>query len=89
MNKRKVKKKFKLTNREFKFMTFNYPNIFKDIPLGTHSFFACASLPYRICFVKGKRVTPKEYYNFLDEKSKKYDNIRNGYEEKTNKTRSR
>lgn len=66
MNKRKVKKKFKLTNREFKFMTFNYPNIFKDIPLGTHSFFACASLPYRICFVKGKRVTKEEYYNYLN-----------------------
>lgn len=72
MNKRKVKKKFKLTNREFKFMTFNYPNIFKDIPLGTHSFFACASLPYRICFVKGKRVTRKEYDAFLEKNEKEY-----------------
>ena len=67
MNKRKVKKKFHLTCKEFKFMTMNNPNIFKNISRCLYSFFICVSLPYRLCFVKGRRVTKEEYYNFLDE----------------------
>lgn len=76
MNKRKVKKKFELTCKEFRVMTMNDPNIFKGISIFEHPCYASNALGYRVCFINGKRVTPKEYYNFLDEKSKKYDNIR-------------
>lgn len=75
MNKRKLKKKFHLTCKEFKFMTMNNPNILKDMSVCIYSFFACVSLPYRICFVKGKRVSREEYdnfkYNYEQEKTKK------------------
>ena len=70
MNKRKVKKKFKLTNKEFRVMTFNDPNIFKNISTILHSFYANSYLPYRLYFVKGRRVTKEEYYNYLDKLEK-------------------
>lgn len=70
MNKRKIKKRFHLTCKEFKFMTMNNPNIFKNMSRCPFSFFACVSLPYRLCFVKGKRVTKEEYYNYLDKLEK-------------------
>lgn len=70
MNKRKIKKKFNLTNREFKFMTMNNPNIFKNISRCLYSFFICVSLPYRLCFVKGKRVSREEYDAFTEKLEK-------------------
>lgn len=66
MNKRKIKKKFHLTCKEFKFMTMNNPNIFKNISRCLYSFFICVSLPYRLCFVKGKRVSREEYDAFTE-----------------------
>lgn len=56
-------------------MTMNNPNILKDMSVCIYSFFACVSLPYRICFVKGKRVSREEYdyftHNYEQEKTKK------------------
>lgn len=59
MNKRKIKKKFKLTNKEFRVMTFNDPNIFKNISTILHSFYANSYLPYRLYFVKVEELQKK------------------------------
>lgn len=55
-------------------MTMNNPNILKDMSVCIYSFFACVSLPYRICFVKGKRVSREEYDDFT--KKFKKENIK-------------
>lgn len=65
MNKRKVKKKFHLTCKEFKIMTLNDPRLLRYIETAkpTHSVFASNALEEAVFFWKGERVTNEEYYN--------------------------
>lgn len=61
MNKRKMKKKFKLTNEEFQEITYRDPNILKYFSSSPYGFFLSSSLDCGIYFWKGKRVS-KDYY---------------------------
>ncbi len=61
MKKRKIKKEFKLTNREFLYMIESNRNIFNRIRLNLHFVFITSLLCYPIYFYEGKRVS-REYY---------------------------
>lgn len=69
MNKRKLKKKFHLTCKEFKTIILNDPILLRYIETAKpmHCVFASNALEEAVFFWKGKRVTNEEYYKYYDE----------------------
>lgn len=65
MNKRKVKKKFKLTCKEFRVMTMNNPNIFKGVKMFLYGSYSSSCLEEAIFFWKGKRIGRDDYFRLL------------------------
>lgn len=66
MNKRKVKKEFNLTGKEFKDMTLDHPNIFKGIKMSLYGSYSSSCLEKTIFFWKGKRVNRDDYFMLLE-----------------------
>ncbi len=62
MKKRKTKKKFNLTNKEFKYIIDNYPDMFKDIKDNLYVTYTSTYLKKAFFFWKGKRVCKNDFY---------------------------
>lgn len=66
MNKRKLKKRFNLTCKEFKIITRNNPRLFEYAKTELFCVYASNALEKAVFFWKGKRVDRDDYYHYYE-----------------------